>query len=118
MGAICALGDQPPQIHDALCEGRRPFAPPTVFAADVAPGVHVAEVRDFAPQQYVKTGNVRPLDRTGRLALVGVELALADSGWTAPLRAATPVGLVLGTMFCSVRTIPRISARLAALWVS
>ena len=111
LGAICALGDSPKGIYDALCEGRQAFAPPTVFPADIVPGLLVAEVRDFAPQNYVKTGNVRPLDRTGRLALVGVELALADGGWTAEQRAATPVGLILGTMFCSVRTIGEFDRR-------
>jgi len=110
-GAICALGDHPGRIFDSLCEGRRPFAAPTLFAADAAPGVEVAEVRDFSADAYVRGGNVRPLDRTGRLALVGVELALADSGWTPELRAARPVGLVLGTMFCSVRTIGEFDRR-------
>jgi 3-oxoacyl-[acyl-carrier-protein] synthase II len=111
MGAICALGDRPDRIHEALCAKRSAFAPPTVFPADVAPGHLVAEVPGFAPQNYLKTGNVRPLDRTGRLALVGVELALADSGWTAELRAAHPLGLIVGTMFCSVRTIGEFDRR-------
>ena len=111
MGAICALGDQPHAIYEALCGGQSRFGPPTLFAPDVAPGHHVAEVRDFAPQNYLKTGNVRPLDRTGRLALVGVELALADSGCTTERRATEAVGLILGTMFCSVRTIGEFDRR-------
>jgi 3-oxoacyl-[acyl-carrier-protein] synthase II len=111
MGAICALGDQPARIHDALCEGRSRFAAPTVFPADIAPGYHVAEVPDFKAEAYVKTGNVRPLDRTGRLALVGVELTLADCGWTVERRASHPLGLILGTMFCSVRTIGEFDRR-------
>jgi 3-oxoacyl-(acyl-carrier-protein) synthase len=110
-GAVCALGDQPQTILDALCEGQRRFAPPTLFAADIAPGVDVAEVRDFAPQNYLKTGNIRPLDRTGRLALVGVELALVDSGWSPDVRAARALGLILGTMFCSVKTIAEFDRR-------
>lgn len=111
MGAICALGDEPRRIHEALCEGRRGFGAPTLFPGDIAAGCQVAEVRDFTAQNYVKTGNVRPLDRTGRLALVGVELTLANGGWTAELRAARPVGLILGTMFCSVRTIGEFDRR-------
>ena len=111
MGAICALGDRPSQIHEALCEGRSGFAAPTVFPADIAPGYQVAEVPGFDAQNYLKTGNVRPLDRTGRLALVGVELTLADSGWTTERRVAQPVGLILGTMFCSVRTIGEFDRR-------
>jgi 3-oxoacyl-[acyl-carrier-protein] synthase II len=111
IGAICALGDHPSQIHQALCEGRSGFTAPTVFPADIAPGYRVAEVPGFDAQNYLKTGNVRPLDRTGRLALVGVELALADSGWTTERRVAQPVGLILGTMFCSVRTIGEFDRR-------
>ena len=111
MGAICRLGDHPHAMYEALCGGTSAFAAPTLFSGDVAPGHHVAEIRDFAAPQYVKTGNVRPLDRTGRLALVGVELALADSAWTVERRAAQPVGLILGTMFCSVRTIAEFDRR-------
>ncbi|MFI5179170.1 MAG: beta-ketoacyl synthase N-terminal-like domain-containing protein, partial [Vicinamibacterales bacterium] len=110
-GAICALGDRPGAIHQALCDGRRGFGAPTIFSADVAPGVQVAEIRDFAPQAYLEGGNVRPLDRTGKLAAVGVQLALADSGWTADLRRERPLGLILGTMFCSVRTIAEFDRR-------
>jgi 3-oxoacyl-[acyl-carrier-protein] synthase II len=40
-----------------------------------------------------------------------VELALADSGWTTEQRAAREVGLILGTMFCSVRTIGEFDRR-------
>ncbi len=111
VGAICALGDEPSQIHAALCEGKSRFGPATVFPADIAPGYLVAEVPDFNAQSYVKTGNVRLLDRTGRLALVGVDLTLANSGWSTELRAARPLGLVLGTMFCSVRTIGEFDRR-------
>lgn len=111
MGAICALGDDPARIHEALCAGRSGFAAPTVFGAEVAGGHLVAEVPGFNPQTYIKTGNVRPLDRTGRLALVGVDLTLADSGWSVDLRSARPLGLILGTMFCSVRTIGEFDRR-------
>lgn len=111
MGAICALGDAPAAVYDALCAGQSGFGPPSVFGADVAAGHLVAEVPNFNPQTYIKTGNVRPLDRTGRLALVAVNLTLADSGWTPELRSARPLGLILGTMFCSVRTIGEFDRR-------
>jgi 3-oxoacyl-[acyl-carrier-protein] synthase II len=68
-------------------------------------------VPQFAPEKHVRAGNIRPLDRTGRLALVGAELALADSGWDADARARQPLGLILGTMFCSVRTIGEFDRR-------
>ena len=111
MGAICALGDRPEAIYQALCEGRTGFAAPTVFPAETLPGHVVAEIRDFSPPAYLGAKNIRPLDRTGRLAAVGVELALADSAWSPGERRERGVGLILGTMFCSVRTIGEFDRR-------
>lgn len=111
LGAISPLGDRPSAIFDALCAGTTGFAPPTLVPADAVPGLAVAEVPGFNAQDYIKTGNIRPLDRTGRLALVGIDLALADAGWTADLRAAQSLGLVCGTMFCSVKTIAEFDRR-------
>lgn len=111
LGAISPLGDRPAAIFDALCAGRTGFVPPTLVPADAVPGLAVAEVPGFNAQDYIKTGNIRPLDRTGRLALVAIDLALADAGWTADLRASRPLGLVCGTMFCSVKTIAEFDRR-------
>lgn len=110
-GVIAALGDRPGAIHDALCAGTRALGPSALLAADITAGHEVAEVRDFNPRAYLGNRNVGPLDRTGRLAATGVELALADSGWTVAQRQAKPVGLVLGTMFCSVKTITEFDRR-------
>jgi 3-oxoacyl-[acyl-carrier-protein] synthase II len=110
-GTICALGDRPGAVHEAMCGGTSALAPSTLLAADVADGYEVAEVRDFNPRAYLGARNVGPLDRTGRLAATGVELALADSGWTLEARKARAVGLVLGTMFCSVKTISEFDRR-------
>lgn len=111
MGAICALGDRGDRIFAALCDGVRPFGPPTTIPADTVPGQVVAEVREFAPERYLRPGNIRPLDRTGRLAVVGVELALADAGWTLERRESEAVGLVVGTMLSGVHTIGEFDRR-------
>jgi 3-oxoacyl-[acyl-carrier-protein] synthase II len=111
MGAICAVGDRREQVFAGLCDGVRPFAPPTVFPAEGLPGHLAAEVPAFTPERYLRPGNIRPLDRTGRLALVGVELALADSGWSLDLRKAHAVGLVVGTMLSGVHTIGEFDRR-------
>jgi 3-oxoacyl-[acyl-carrier-protein] synthase II len=111
MGAICALGDRIDQVFAAMCEGARPFAPPTLFAADTVPGHLAAEVPAFTPERYLRAGNIRPLDRTGRLALVGVDLALADSGWSVELRKTHALGLVMGTMLSGVHTIGEFDRR-------
>jgi len=111
VGVISPLGDRADAVFQRACDGRPPFAPPTVFDRAAMPGYLFAEVPEFAAEKYVRPGNIRPLDRTGRLALVGAELALADSGWDADARATQDIGLILGTMFCSVRTIGEFDRR-------
>lgn len=110
-GIVSPLGDRADTVFQRACEGRPPFSAPTLFDAAATPGYVVAEVPAFAPERYVRAGNIRPLDRTGRLALAGAELALRDSGWDTDSRAQHAIGLVVGTMFCSVRTIGEFDRR-------
>jgi 3-oxoacyl-[acyl-carrier-protein] synthase II len=111
VGVVSPLGDRADAVFQHACDGHPPFGPPTLFDAVAMPGYVFAEVPEFAPEKYVRPGNIRPLDRTGRLALVAAELALADSGWNATARESQAIGLILGTMFCSVRTIGEFDRR-------
>ena len=87
-GLVSAVGDSPADLHRALAEGRRATA-----------------IDRFDAAHYFGARNARPLDRIAQLAAAAAGLALADAGWTDQQRAATPIGLVLGTVFSSVRTI-------------
>src|SRR5688572_15417139 len=98
-GLITSLGDRPAIVHEALMHERASFASSSLFPEGFGE-TRVAEVRDFAPRQYLGPKNLRPLDRTGQLAAVAAELALADSGWPLDAREKQNVGLVLGTTFC------------------
>lgn len=109
-GLVSALGDRSSTLHDALSEGRTAFGPSTLLA-EQAGGYGVAELKDFQPRTYLGPKNLRPLDRTGQLATVAVELALADAGWPLAERDRQEVGLVLGTTFCSARTIGEFDRR-------
>jgi 3-oxoacyl-[acyl-carrier-protein] synthase II len=55
--------------------------------------------------------NLRPLDRTSQLVISAAQLALEASGWSFDMRQSQEVGLVLGTMFCSVHTISEFDRR-------
>jgi 3-oxoacyl-(acyl-carrier-protein) synthase len=110
-GVVSPLGDSAAGLHRALCEGRSALRPVELFATDGMGARRAGEVRPFDPQVYLGDRNLRPLDRTSRLVAAAVGLALADSGWTAERRAAHDVGLVLGTMFCSLRTIAEFDRR-------
>ncbi len=113
-GVVSPLGDSPAALHRALAAGASARKPIELFETSGI-GCHEAgEIRPFDPQAYVGERNLRPLDRTSRLLVVAAQLALADSGWAAPGQprpAAAEVGLVVGTTFCSVRTIAEFDRR-------
>lgn len=64
----------------------------------------------FDPREHLE-GNYRPVDRTGQMAIIAAQRALAASGWSAERRAEYEVGLVLGTMFGSLHTISAFDRR-------
>ena len=117
-GVVSPLADSPAALHRALAAGISARKPIELFETSGI-GCHEAgEIRPFDPQAYVGERNLRPLDRTSRLLVVAAQLALADSGWAPagqPRPAGTSpgaeVGLVVGTTFCSVRTIAEFDRR-------
>ena len=110
-GVVSPLGDTPAAMHAALCEGRSGIRPVRLFDTAGLGCPLGGEVSDFDAQKYLGRRNLRPLDRTSRLVASAAQLALDASGWTPEMRAASEVGLVLGTMFCSVRTIAEFDRR-------
>src|SRR4051794_7761948 len=110
-GSLSCLADSPAGLHAALCAGQSGLKPIELFATESL-GCHQAgEIRPFDPQSYLGDRNLRPIDRTSRLMLVAAGQALAGAGWTAATLAEREAGLVLGTTFCSVRTIAEFDRR-------
>jgi len=116
-GVLSPLADSPAGLHAALCAQTSALKPIELFSLDSGGNVGdlgprlAGEIRPFEPKDYLGDRNVRPVDRTARLLLVAVQQALESAGWTAELRAEHEVGLVLGTTFCSVRTIAEFDRR-------
>jgi 3-oxoacyl-[acyl-carrier-protein] synthase II len=110
-GVVSPLGDSPAALHEALVAGRRARRAIELFSTAGLACHEGGEIRPFEPQQYLGERNLRPLDRTSRLLVVAAQLALADSGWDAATLAAAEAGLVVGTTFCSVRTIAEFDRR-------
>ena len=112
MGVISPLGDSPARLHDSLCQGLSGIKPIQLFSTAGLGCPLGGEILDFDAAKYLGgERNLRPLDRTSRLVVSAAQLALKDSGWSAEMRAAQEVGLVLGTMFCSVHTISEFDRR-------
>jgi 3-oxoacyl-[acyl-carrier-protein] synthase II len=110
-GVVSSLGDTPAGLHAALCEGLSGLRPVELFDTSGLGCPLGGEVKGFDAQKYLGRRNLRPLDRTSRLVASAAQLALDASGWTAEMRAGQEVGLVLGTMFCSVHTISEFDRR-------
>src|SRR5438876_1528909 len=113
-GVISSLGDSPAKLHTALCEGRAGLRQIQLFSTQGLACHLGGEIASFSPKNYLGERNFRPLDRTSQLVAATAQMALDDSGWTAEMRSENEVGLVLGTMFCSVHTISQFDRRALA----
>lgn len=69
--------------------------------------VEACEIREFTPQTWLGNKGIRVLDRAARLVCVSSQMALAATGLAVPegVEGDPAKGLVLGTMFGSVRSI-------------
>jgi 3-oxoacyl-[acyl-carrier-protein] synthase II len=105
MGVVSSLGDSPAALHRALHAGESGVRPIEWLSAHGLGCLLGGEVRDFVPQNYLGDRNLRPLNRIAQLTTAAAHLALESSGWTDVMRREREVGLALGTMFCSLRTI-------------
>jgi 3-oxoacyl-[acyl-carrier-protein] synthase II len=114
-GVLSPVADSPAGLHAALCAQTSALKPVELFPLDGLKSLPAGEIRPFEPKDYLGERNLRPVDRTARLLLVAAQQALESSGWTAERRAAHEIGLVLGTVFCSVRTIAEFDRRAVQL---
>ena len=108
---ISALGDTPEILHNALCEGCSSLRPIDQFATEALNCQQAGEIKDFSPQNYMGDANLRPLDRTARLVIAAARQTLEASGWSAAMLDEGEVGIVLGTIFGSARTIAEFDRR-------
>src|SRR5215813_3025524 len=110
-GVISSLGDSSSSLQFSLCSGRRAVKPVELFNTTGLGCPLGGEIPSFDAQKYLGRRNLRPLDRTSRLVASAAQMALNDSGWSESMRKEEDVGLVLGTMFCSVHTISEFDRR-------
>jgi 3-oxoacyl-[acyl-carrier-protein] synthase II len=111
VGVVSPLGDSPVRVHGSLSQGLSAIKPIQLFSTAGLGCPLGGEILDFDAAKYLGQRNLRPLDRTSRLVASAAQLALEDSGWSAEMRNTQEVGLVLGTMFCSVHTISEFDRR-------
>ena len=119
-GVLSPLGYRRRELFQALLQGERGLRPITLFDTRRLHLPCAGELNGDGPEQFLQGRSLRPLDRTGRLAAAAAELVLEDSGyrryWVSEQGVDVeeddlPAGLVLGTMFGSVRTISEFDRR-------
>ncbi len=120
---LSSLGQDPTAVLEAIRAGQSgirihpPFAErdgietPRDLPAEVLPegALTTGELVDWDPLPDLGEGNLRPLDRTGRLAAAAGARALASAGWTTD--TTSTIGLVLGTQYGGLRTISEFDRR-------
>ncbi len=118
-GTICSWGEDVDQLWRHLCAGDPAYGPSSSLAEQAGDALslqahlqtHSAAEVSFDPRARFLGRNIRPVDRTGRLAIIAAENALESSRWTEELRGEHLVGLSLGTLFGSVQTISAFDRR-------
>lgn len=110
-GVASNVGDTRAELHGALCAGRSGLHPLDEFELSGLERPLVGSLRNFVPEAYLGERNLRPLNRAAQLLTSAACLALRDGGWTPQAIEQQEVGLVVGTMFCSVHTISEFDRR-------
>ena len=112
-GVVSALGDSPAALYSALVDGQSGISQIESFETTGLGCDRAGEIKGFKPRDHLGRRNLRALDRTGALVTTATALALEDAGWNDADREVHELGIVLGTMFCSIGTIAAFDRRAA-----
>ena len=95
-GAMCAVGNNVPDVWDAIRNGRSGIGPITRFDPEGYETTFAGEVKDFDPASALGRKEHRRLDRFSQLAIVATREAVAQSGLDVAAEA-TRVAVLIGT---------------------
>lgn len=80
MGVVTPLGNHLGTFWNGLVEGRSGVAPVSLADMDDVPSRIAAEVRDFAPRDYIEAKEARRMSRASQFAVAAARMALDDAG--------------------------------------
>lgn len=108
-GVLSCLGDSPKALHTALVAGQSGLGPIDQFAAHGQGTVYGAPIHGFAPEYHLDERHLKPpispMPRVVQLSAAVLQGVLAPPELAVEVRQEWAIGLVLGTMFCSVGAI-------------
>lgn len=103
LGVISPIGNDVPTFWNALCSGTCGIGPITKFDATDYPVKLAAEVRNFAPKQYMEKLDILHSDVYTHFAMAAACQAVADSGIAGTLDAER-VGVYIGSGIGGIAT--------------
>ncbi|TVR04323.1 MAG: beta-ketoacyl-ACP synthase II, partial [Spirochaetaceae bacterium] len=97
IGVFSAIGNNRQQFWDALCAGVSGAADITAFDTTGHKCRVAAEVKNFAPEQYLTNKRIRRMARFSQLASCAGLQAVADAGLDLETEDRSRIGCVIGT---------------------
>jgi 3-oxoacyl-[acyl-carrier-protein] synthase II len=107
LGAVTPLGVGVGPTWEAILAGRSGVGRITKFDPSGFPTTIAAEVREFAPEDYVDKKEIKRMDPFIHLAMASAQFAMSDSGLTIDEKLAPRVGVYMGSGLGGLSTLER-----------
>jgi len=99
LGMVTPLGVGKDEFYRRLFAGDCAVDTLQAFDTQALTSHLAAEVRDFAPRDFISVKNLRRMDRTSLMTTASARLALSDAGITVHEGNRDRIGILLGTAF-------------------
>ena len=105
MGVISPIGIGLEPYWKSLVEGRSGACRVTMVDPDKFPCQIAAEVKDFAPEQFIEKKKIKRMDRFTQFAIGAAKLAIVDSGLNIAGENLERIGVIVGSGIGGLNTI-------------
>ncbi|MGZ9147275.1 MAG: beta-ketoacyl-ACP synthase II [Candidatus Deferrimicrobiaceae bacterium] len=107
LGAVTPLGVGVGPTWEAILAGKSGVGRITKFDPSGFPTMIAAEVKEFAPEDFVDKKEVKRMDPFIHLAMASAQFAMSDSGLTIDEELAPRVGVYMGSGLGGLSTLER-----------
>jgi 3-oxoacyl-[acyl-carrier-protein] synthase II len=97
LGSLTPLGNTVAEYWESLLAGRSGIGAITLFDASKHASRIAAEVKGFAPEQYMDRKEAKRMDRFAQFAVAASQQALTDASFVIDDTNATEIGIIIGT---------------------
>jgi len=105
MGIVSPVGSTTAAYWDALSHGRSGTDTVTCFDASGHSSTVDAEVKDFAPEEFIDRKKIKRMDRFSQIGFAAAQMAVADAGIDFSAEDPERCGVVIGSGIGGLTTI-------------